>query len=442
MATVLMTLNYTLVLFYGALLSIDFAGGYTCKKERILTATCVSSILILQLVLSVTFGVDFTTKIYPLITHLPLVLLLVIGFKKNIGIALVSVLTAYFCCQLPRWVGALAQFLFQSNIAFLLAYTVSIIIFFFLLRRYFSQPAYHAMTYSKQSLILFACLPLFYYIFDYATTVYTSALYQGIRMISEFLPAVMALFYVLFIVTYHSEMQRKNKIEMDNALLKLQLEQAANQIENTKMAQELSAIYRHDLRHHLSLLRTLAENGDIDKLKAYLVQTENNVVSITPVRYCSNEVVNLVLSTFDDKSKKAGVTLVTEAKLPRNLTIPDTELCTILSNGLENAILAASQLKDISQRVVRINCNVNRNKLLLLIQNAYCGKVEIKNQIPTANKKGHGFGCRSIQTIAEKRNGYATFQVENGIFTLRIVLPLGDKPSPNNSMQETKKADS
>ena len=424
MAAVLTTLNYSLVLFYGALLSIDFAGGYTSKKERILTATYVTSILILQLALSVIFGVEFTTKIYPLITHLPLVLLLIIGFKKNIGIALVSVLTAYFCCQLPRWVGALAQFLFASNTAYLLAYTFSVVIFFVLLRKYFAKPAYQAMTYSKQSLVLFSCLPLFYYFFDYTTTVYTNALYQGIKMISEFLPAAMALFYILFIVTYHSEMQRKSKIEMDNAMLKMQLEQAANQIENSKITQELSAIYRHDMRHHFSLLSTLAQNGEIDKLKEYLVQAENNVSSITPVSYCSNEIVNMVLSEFDNKAKSTGVTLIAEAKLPKNLSIPDTELCTILSNGLENAILAASQLEDSTRRIVRINCTINRNKFLLQIQNAYRGRLEIKDKLPTSNKKGHGFGCRSIKTIAEKKDGYATFQADNNIFTLRVVLPL------------------
>ena len=277
MEQVLTTFNYALVLIYGVLLTVDFANEYITKKQRYFIFFFITLLLLTQTFCGFTFGLSFTQKIYPFISHVPLVLILVIYFKKKLSIAIVSVLTAYFYCQLPRWVGSIAEFVFGVRLAYLIVYTVSIIIFYFILKRYFSIPAYYAMTYSRRSLFLFGCLPLFYYLFDYLTTVYTDMLYEGVTIIAESLPAAMAMFYILFIVMYHNEVQKRNKIELYNTILSMQLSKTFNDIQNVKTSQEMSRIYRHDLRHPLSLLYGFAENGNIDKVKDYLLQTKKDL---------------------------------------------------------------------------------------------------------------------------------------------------------------------
>ena len=207
-------------------------------------------------------------------------------------------------------------------------------------------------------------------------------------------------------------------------LLTSQLEYAKHQINTLYRTQQQNAIYRHDLRHHLSLLGGLVEKGDMDKIKDYLAQVQSNLDTITPIRFCKNETVNLILSSFKSKSEKAGVTLLVEANLPQELPISDTELCAVFSNGFENALAAVSQVEDTALRTVRVSCTTNRDKLLILIQNAYNGKVEMENGIPISSQEGHGFGCRSIAAIAEKRRGFSTFKAEDGIFTLRVVIPM------------------
>ncbi|WP_283625042.1 ATP-binding protein [Clostridium butyricum] len=424
MEQVLTTFNYALVLIYGVLLTVDFANEYITKKQRYFIFFFITLLLLTQTFCGFIFGLSFTQKIYPFISHVPLVLILVIYFKKKLAIAVVSVLTAYFYCQLPRWVGSIAEFVFGVRLAYLIVYTVSIVIFYFILKRYFSIPAYYAMTYSRRSLFLFGCLPLFYYLFDYLTTVYTDMLYEGVTIIAESLPAAMAMFYILFIVMYHNEVQKRNKIELYNTILSMQLAQTSNDIQNVKRSEEVSRIYRHDLRHHLSLLYAFAESGNIDKIKDYLLQTKKDLDNITPIIFCENDIVNLLLSFFDNKAKKVNITLITKVKLPKNLDIPDTEFCSILSNGLENAIAAVSKIDDVSLRTVHLNCFINKNKLLIMIQNSYLGEIQKKDGIPASLQDNHGFGCRSIVMIAEKQKGFATFETEENIFTLRVILPL------------------
>lgn len=103
---------------------------------------------------------------------------------------------------------------------------------------------------------------------------------------------------------YHNEVQKRNKIELYNTILSMQLAKTSNDIQNVKTSQEMSRIYRHDLRHHLSLLYGFAESGNIYKVKDYLLQTKKDLYNITPIIFCENDIVNIVLSFFDNKAKR------------------------------------------------------------------------------------------------------------------------------------------
>ena len=424
MTNILGIINYAFVLLYGAFLTIGFAGGCTSEKERRELAVLSVILLAVQTLSYFLLGFENTRKLYPLISHLPLFLMLVCRFKRPWSVVLASVLTAYFCCQLPRWIGTITLHLFGTTLAYELGYMLSLFPLFFLLRRYFAKAAYQAMTFSKRSLQLFGGLPLFYYIFDYATTVYTDALYTGVRMVTEFLPAAMALFYVVFVSAYHQEVQRRSKLEMDNAILTAQSERAKNEIFALQQVQQQTSIYRHDMRHHLSLLNSYLEAGEISLAGEYIRQAQTDIDKIVPVRYCENNAVNLILSSFAAKSKQQDVAFSAEVNIPAVLPLSDTELCALLSNGLDNAVRAAAQMDGQAQRTVRINCQPHKDKLLIYISNPYRGTVTMREGLPQGTQPQHGFGAISIRMIAEKHNGYCAFEAEEGLFTLKVVLPL------------------
>ena len=248
MTAALQLINFGLVLFYGAALAVFFSGGIRTRRDRWMTAALCLVLLAVQGLFFLLLGLQRTRMLYPLLTHLPLWLFLWLGLKRKPMLALASVLTAYFCCQLPRWVGSLAQAILGSPLSYELAYAVSILLFGYLLCRRFASPAYAAMTYSPRSLLVFGGLPLFYYLFDYAATVYSNALYLGIRGIIEFLPAAMALFYILFIILYHGEVQKRSQTELQNSMMSMELASAAQQVEALEQSQAQAAVYRHDMR--------------------------------------------------------------------------------------------------------------------------------------------------------------------------------------------------
>ena len=77
-----------------------------------------------------------------------------------------------------------------------------------------------------------------------------------------------------------------------------------------------------------------------------------------------------------------------------------------------------------SDRWIDLYCGIKRNQLLIEIENPYAGSVTMEDGLPVTAEAGHGYGCRSIRAIVVQHGGLYTFSLENGIFTLQIVLPL------------------
>ncbi|MGN1142125.1 MAG: sensor histidine kinase [Oliverpabstia sp.] len=424
--TTLGAFNYGLVLIYGLFLSAHIAGSWTSRLQKRLIWILCPLFLLIQTPCWLILGESATKQLYPLIVHLPLVLILIFVLKKPMGIALVSVCTAYLCCQLPRWVDLAVTAVTHSPLAGKISYTLVIGPIFLLLRRYFVRPAYSAMTFSPQSLLLFGSLPVAYYFFDYATVVYSNALSMGIQALNESLPTALIIFYVMFLSAYHKQMQTRADADLQRSMLEAELKQAEVEVESLRSMETQVAVYQHDMRHHLTAIDGFLSSDQPQLAKEYIKKVQADVDAITPMQFCENELANLLCSSFVQKANTAGIRLTIDAKLPKILPLPDTELCSLLSNGLENALHAVEALEEADQWV-EFYCGTRFNKLLIEIKNPYSGQITMQNGLPVSSRNGHGYGCRSIRSIAEHHQGLYSFEPHNGIFTLRVILPLKDE---------------
>jgi len=426
-AEVLDVINYVLVLIYGVMLSTHIAGGVQGKKQRLEISILCLLLLLVQGIIWYFYGAATVRLLYPLIAHLPLILALMLILKKSLGIAAVSVTVGYLCCQLPRWVRlmilALGGFAELGEIGYMLAIGA----FYGLLYRWFVPAARSTMTFSRYSLMLFGSLPIAYYCFDYATAVYSSILYDEIKAISEFLPTILIIFYVLFMAMYHVQVQKRTDAELQSSMLDAQLRQAETEIEGLRHMQTNAAIYQHDMRHHLTIIENMVTSGKVQQAQEYIRKVYSDVEAITPRSFCENGLVNMLCSSFSEKAQTQGIELRINAKLPRALSVSDTELCAVVSNALENALLAAGKM-DVQEKWVNFYCEVKRGKLLIETENPYSGEITMRDGLPVSEKTGHGYGCRSIRSIVTHHRGICSFETEGGLFTFRAVLPLTETP--------------
>lgn len=410
-------LNYSVVLLFGVIVSVAFAGVANNKKNRRSILLFVILLGFIQAVFVVVLGMDLTRKLYPLITHLPLTIFLTVFCKKPWLLSAVSVFSAYLCCQTRRWFGNFVLLFIDSNIADNIAQILATIPLLVLLIRYIAPAVKRLMFQSRRSLLMFGAVPFIYYIFDYTTAVYTGLLYSGSRVTVEFIPSVMATCYYLFVVLYFNELQRRTETENERKILSIQARQAVKELDALRRSQEQAAIYHHDLRHHLQYINSCIEVNKLKEAQTYMQNISNAIEKNRIVRYCENETVNLILSSYTAKTKKAGMKLVCDTDIPADIGISSDDLCVILANGLENAFHACEAMA--GERTISLITRRNKLKTFLQIQNPYESSIAFENGLPVTSEKGHGYGIKSILMTVERLGGMCDFTAENGVFTLR-----------------------
>jgi len=291
-----------------------------------------------------------------------------------------------------------------------------------ILKKHVAKSVQHLMERSTRSCLIFGAVPAFYYLVDYATTVYTDFLYRGTRTAVQFMPFVISGFYFVFVIFYYKEMQKQARVERERDMLDAQFKQAQIELTSLRKIHQNAQAYRHDMRHHFALLYALASNEQIGELKEYLQTAQSDIDAITPVRFCENETINLILSSFASKAKQSEVSLTVEAKVPDSLPFSDTELCSLLSNALENAIHASKSIHDSNKRHIRLRLYSKNNKLCIDIRNSYSTEPEFIQGLPVSKERGHGFGTKSMAHIVEKHGGICQFSVKDGWFTFQATV--------------------
>lgn len=414
-------LNNSSLLLFGvfvsaAILSIPFSK----KNVAVLLAFCVF-VNILQYVSYANFGLRGAEWFYPFFTHLTSILLFSVYYKKKIVSSLFAVMSAYLFSQLSRWFSLLAL-AFSSRLW--VSYgvrTAFTLLLGFLILRYFASSIAVILTKPRRTILIFSSLPIAYYLFDYIASVYTDLLYTGTEVVYEFLPFVLSVAYLIFGVVYFKEYEEKVEAEQYNQMMQMKRAQSEREIEAIKRSEYQVSLLRHDMRHFLHNIISFIDQDDYDKAKSYV----SNIISLTDdtamKKYCENEIVNMILSSYENEVMAKDITLRYSIHIPTELPISDVDLTSILSNGMENAIHAVSNL-DTNRRFISLDIHISNDKLLLAIKNPFDHSVDMVNGVPRAREEGHGLGTHSIKYITEKLNGHCQFLAQDGLFVLRVVI--------------------
>ena len=189
-------------------------------------------------------------------------------------------------------------------------------------------------------------MPLTYYVFDYAAGVYTSLLYSGKEVVAEFLGFVLCITYLLFILVYFKQYEEKIEAEQKNRMLNMQRTHSQKEIEAIKRSEYAVSLLRHDLRHFLLTISGFIDNNENERAKEYINEILQSVETTTMHKYCKNEIVNMILSSYENKLRENKIALIYNIQVPDRLNVSDVDLTSILSNALENAIQAVLLLDE------------------------------------------------------------------------------------------------
>ena len=393
-------------------------------------------------------GAEFSWNHMWLTMHLPFFLIFLYAVRCSVVKMAFMILSAFTFTAPTIMLSALLMRVLPSGsltllLSDLISYAAILLLAQFVFRRSFN----YLLRYGSDRLFLqFSIVPLVYYIYVLVSLNldFSSLLSSPRGLLVRYFPAIEVFVFYFLLLSICKSLSETRDLDAVRAVLTRQLSFAEEQLALLNEAQSKTAIYQHDMRHHLNMLDGLLSAGKTSQAEEYIRKVQADVESVTPRRFCENELVNLLCSSFAGKAERMKVRLTAEAQLPGELAISDTELCSILSNGLENALRAADRLEEPYRRV-DLYCGIRLNKLLIEIKNPCPDPVPMRDGLPVSGRKGHGYGCRSIRTIALHRGGLCEFKAEDGIFLLRVALPVRPVPGAETAAAAGKnleKADS
>lgn len=424
-ATLISLLNDAAVSIFGGLLSASFCGILHTRRNYLVFWVGMALMLIPQGAVYLLWDAAFRLQVYPLIVHLPLLLLLSFLTGKLLWPA-ASVLSAYLFCQIRRWFALLAVLVLSGDVLTQKLAELAITLPLLLFLLHFASPAIRQISnYPVKIQLQFSLIPALYYGFDYLTRVYTDLLSGGSPVVVEFMPTVCCVAYLVFLSYNSAEERRRSLLQQIQDNLKIQVNQAAREISALRESQAMTARYRHDLRHHLQYLLSCIDNGQTERAKDYISEICKEIESQQVRRYCENEAVNLILSSFVKRAEKTGVVMDIRGTLPAAVPCSDNDLCVILSNALENALHACLPFVEAGTDCtidVEFRSFEQNGRVFLQIVNPCQEDVRFEKGIPVSGRPGHGIGVQSICAVVERYGGGCTFLTEKGQFILRLFL--------------------
>jgi len=423
MNVLLSLLNGAAVSLFGSILAASFCNILDTPRRRRIFWCCAVLLPLLQGLILFLSDEGTVQRFYPLIAHLPLLIVFRILSGRYIW-PLVSILAAYLCCQLRRWLALAAAALFSGGAVLQDAVELILTIpLLFLLLRFVSPAVRQMSSYPLKLQFHFGAVPLLYYVFDYMTRVYTALLSSGSPVAVEFMSFVCCGAYLVFLIYISAEERAHYRMQETQRVLDLQLSQAVREIGALRESQSLVRRFRHDLRHHLQYLSVCIENGQTEQAQNYISGICAEMEMQKVQRFCENEAANLILSSFAARAEKEKISLQIHGTLPANIPISDSDLCVLLSNSLENAVHACVPLTAEGRAcTIDVQIYYRGNHLFLQIKNPCADGIRFENGIPVTDRPGHGIGVQSICAITERYGGVYAFLVQDGTFILRLSL--------------------
>ena len=417
-------LNDAAVGVYGMILSAAFCGITWTRGKKWAYGLSMAAILLAQAaVYGMTTDLQLLKLLYPLVTHMPLVLVLAILERKLLW-PTISVLTAYLCCQLRRWLALLLTALMSGGAEVQTAAELALTLPLLLGLLYFVAPAVRTIAGYKPAMqVRFGLIPAVGYLFDYLTRIYTDLLAQGTPAAVEFMPFVCCVAYLAFVLRSSAENETRLRLEQTQENLHLQVTQATREIASLRESERRASTYRHDLRHHMQYLAGCIENGRTEQAQAYIREVCAEIESQKVRVFCENETVNLILSAFAGRAEESGVPLRVRAEVPHFIPVAETDLCVLLSNALENALHACQRQNAAGlPAYIETSAYEQDGRFFLQLANACSTPVLFEDGVPVTREPGHGLGVRSICAIVEKYGGIYSFTQKQEQFILRISI--------------------
>ena len=196
----------------------------------------------------------------------------------------------------------------------------------------------------------------------------------------------------------------------------------------TQLADIVSGYHqiRHDMKNHIAVMDRLLSQERYDELKQYFYSFNQSVYELDNQIETGNEIINEVINIKYAAAQRANILISFQIQVPHSLPIPDHELCSLLSNLLDNALEASAKIHSpeifVEMKMVKAYLSVTvKNRIEEWQKEAIAAKKTTKK-----DPQLHGLGMQIISSIVTQYNGISANKIEDDFYTVSVMLDLSD----------------
>ena len=180
--------------------------------------------------------------------------------------------------------------------------------------------------------------------------------------------------------------------------------------------------YKHDINKHLNCIYSLIEQNNQDEVKKYISQMQEDSDVKIPFVNCGNVIVSSIVTEYAAKAQKMDIRYECKGHCPENVKVTEMDLCTLIGNGLENALEACSTVQ--GDKFIDVELMIEGDYTIIEIKNSCVHRsIEKNKKLKTAkDERNHGIGIKNIISAVNKYNGNVEWWCDNYIFTLQIII--------------------
>ncbi len=242
--------------------------------------------------------------------------------------------------------------------------------------------------------------------------------------------SIFCLFVALFCGWFYVILSKKQRAALEKLQLQHQLEQNQQYIDLMTQKYQTLRQYQHDFKKHLAYIQQLARQNEMHKIEAYIHTVYDDLQSGTLHKLTGNQTLDILLSDKLQQAQKQTITFEIDYQPNTTLSsIADLDLCVILGNLLDNALIAAAQSTE-----RKIYCSFeqkNQYYSAITITNSCDMAPVIKNGIPQRQtpSEQHGCGIQNVLNHVQKYGGHCQFvyHIPQKQFQATVLLSCAEK---------------
>lgn len=209
----------------------------------------------------------------------------------------------------------------------------------------------------------------------------------------------------------------KQYFENISLLMEKQVEQ---QVEHYKKINKLTddlREFRHDYKNHMICLQSLLNNKQYDEALSYVKSITNQEILDSNKFFSGNQIADAILTDKNELAQKNNCKIIFDGFVSDEISV--SNLCTILSNALDNSIEACSKIDSDETQIIDVKCVASELIQIIRISNPNLDNNAV-TETSKADRKNHGFGLSNIRRTVERMDGQMIISSQYPTFVLEI----------------------